>query len=106
VAAQLVASRAVLSSTELVICRLYGKRSSQRALRSVICEESNVCHIKFLRTMLDKRMPPSGMSRRVALVGTEVLEDSSASMIGLTRIGELETTLTVAVLFCAACVGS
>jgi hypothetical protein len=40
-------------------------------------------------------MVSSGLLRRVALVRTEVLEERSASIIRVTRIGELETTLTV-----------
>jgi hypothetical protein len=36
-------------------------------------------------------MPSSGMLRRVALVRTDVLEDRSASIIRVTRIGELGT---------------
>jgi hypothetical protein len=40
-------------------------------------------------------MPWSGMLRRVALVRTEVSEEPSASIIRLTRIGELETMLAV-----------
>jgi hypothetical protein len=36
-------------------------------------------------------MPSSGMLRRVALVRTEVLEELSASIIRVIRIGELET---------------
>jgi hypothetical protein len=36
-----------------------------------------------------------GMLRRVALVRTEVSEELSASIITVTRIGELGTTLTV-----------
>jgi hypothetical protein len=35
----------------------------------------------------------SGMLRRVALVRTDVSEEPSASFIGVTRIGELGTTL-------------
>jgi hypothetical protein len=35
------------------------------------------------------------MLRRVALVGTHVPEELSASLIGVTRIGELGTTLAV-----------
>jgi hypothetical protein len=35
----------------------------------------------------------SGMLRRVALVRTDVSEELSASIIRVTRIGELETTL-------------
>jgi hypothetical protein len=35
------------------------------------------------------------MLRRVAIVKTDVSEESSASIIGVTRIGELGTTLAV-----------
>jgi hypothetical protein len=38
-------------------------------------------------------MSSSGMLRRVALVRTDVSEELSASIIGVTRIGELGTTL-------------
>jgi hypothetical protein len=38
-------------------------------------------------------MPPSGMLRRVALARTDVLEECTASVIRVTRIGELGTTL-------------
>jgi hypothetical protein len=40
-------------------------------------------------------MPSSGMLRRVALVGTDVSEERIAFIIKVTRICELETTLTV-----------
>jgi hypothetical protein len=40
-------------------------------------------------------MASSGMLRSVALVRTDVSEELSASFIGVTRIGELETTLAV-----------
>jgi hypothetical protein len=40
-------------------------------------------------------MTSSGMLRLVALVGTEVSEELSASFIRVTRIGELGTTLAV-----------
>jgi hypothetical protein len=38
-------------------------------------------------------MSSSGMLRHVALVRTDVSEELSASFIGITRIGELGTTL-------------
>jgi hypothetical protein len=37
----------------------------------------------------------SGMLRRVALVRTDVSEELNVSFIGVTRIGELGTTLAV-----------
>jgi hypothetical protein len=40
-------------------------------------------------------MPSSGMLRHVALVRTEVSEEPIASIIEVTRIGDLGTTLTV-----------
>jgi hypothetical protein len=40
-------------------------------------------------------MASSGMLRRVALVGTDVSEELSASFMSVTRIGELGTTLAV-----------
>jgi hypothetical protein len=40
-------------------------------------------------------MPSSGMLRRVALVKTDVSEELSASIIRVTRIGELGTSLAV-----------
>jgi hypothetical protein len=40
-------------------------------------------------------MASSGMLRRVALVRTDISEERSASIIRVTRIGELETTLAV-----------
>jgi hypothetical protein len=39
-----------------------------------------------------RRMPSSGMLRFVDLVGTEVSEEYSASIIRVTGIGELRTT--------------
>jgi hypothetical protein len=40
-------------------------------------------------------MPCSGMLRRVALVRTDISEESTASIITLIRIGELGTTLAI-----------
>jgi hypothetical protein len=40
-------------------------------------------------------MPSSAILRRIALVRTDVWEELSASIIRVTRIGELGTTLTV-----------
>jgi hypothetical protein len=40
-------------------------------------------------------MASSGMSRRVSLVRTDVSEELGASFIGVTRFGELGTTLAV-----------
>jgi hypothetical protein len=40
-------------------------------------------------------MPSSGMLRRVAFVRTDVSEERSASIISVTRMGELVTTLAV-----------
>jgi hypothetical protein len=42
-----------------------------------------------------RRMQSSGTLRRVALVGTDVSEERRASIISVTRIGELGTTLAV-----------
>jgi hypothetical protein len=41
-------------------------------------------------TLLSRRMASSGMLRRVALVRTDVSEESSAYIIRMTRIGELQ----------------
>jgi hypothetical protein len=40
-------------------------------------------------------MPPSGMLRCVALVRMDVSEEPTASIIRVTRIGELDITLAV-----------
>jgi hypothetical protein len=40
-------------------------------------------------------MVPSGILRRVALVGTDVLEELNDSFIRVTRIGEVETILAL-----------
>jgi hypothetical protein len=53
--------------------------------------------------MDESEMPSSGMLRRVALVRTEVLEDRSASIIRVTRIGKLVITLAVTSNRCMQC---
>jgi hypothetical protein len=45
-------------------------------------------------------MPSSGMLRHVALVRTDVSEETSACVIRVTRIGELETILAVTMNLC------
>jgi hypothetical protein len=45
--------------------------------------------------VLLRRMASSGMLRRVVLVRTDVSEELRASIIRVTRIGELGTTLAV-----------
>jgi hypothetical protein len=45
----------------------------------------------YLNSGLLRRMPSSGTLRRVALVITDVSEERSASIIRVTRIGELGT---------------
>jgi hypothetical protein len=42
-------------------------------------------------------MPSSGMLRRVALVRTDVSEGRSASIIRVTKIGELGKTLAITI---------
>jgi hypothetical protein len=51
-------------------------------------------------------MPFSGMLRRVALVRTDVSEELSASIIRVTRIGELGTTLAVTSNYKVFCISS
>jgi hypothetical protein len=50
---------------------------------------------RFLKKQTLKRMPSSGMFRRVALVRTDVLEERVTSIIRATRIGEIGKTLAV-----------
>jgi hypothetical protein len=45
--------------------------------------------------LMNWRMPPSGMWRCVELVRTDVLEECSAYIIRVTRIGDIGTTLAV-----------
>jgi hypothetical protein len=48
-------------------------------------------------------MPSSGMLRRVALVRTDVSEESISSIIRVKRIGELGTTLAVTASVASYC---
>jgi hypothetical protein len=49
----------------------------------------------FIHTHISWRIPSSGMLRHVALVRTDVSEESRVSIIRVTRIGKLGTTLAV-----------
>jgi hypothetical protein len=70
-------AHAILSCGRVV--RQTGSRSCSAAVTSIV---SNVEQI---------RTASSGMLRRVALVRTDVTEEHSASIIRVTRIGELGT---------------
>jgi hypothetical protein len=48
-------------------------------------------------------MASSGMLRRVTLLRTDVSEELSASIIRVTRIGELGTTLAYYFVACVGC---
>jgi hypothetical protein len=50
---------------------------------------------QILHNIVQQRMASPGMSRRVALVTTDVSEELSASFIRVTRIGELGTMVAV-----------
>jgi hypothetical protein len=47
------------------------------------------CFVK--KPLVLRRMASSGMLRRVAVLSTDVSEELTASIIGVTRIGELGT---------------
>jgi hypothetical protein len=82
VAAQLVASRAVLSSTELVSYHYTATAAGSR-------------FIKARKLLSSRRMGSSGTLRRVILTRIDVSEELSASFSRVTMIGELRTTLAV-----------
>jgi hypothetical protein len=48
---------------------------------------------RHVEITVKRRMPSSGMLRRIALVWTDVSEERSASIIRVARIGELRTAL-------------
>jgi hypothetical protein len=54
---------------------------------------------RFPWLLFDKKTASSGMLRRVALVRTDVSEQLCASIIRVTRIGELGTTLAYYAVF-------
>jgi hypothetical protein len=63
--------------------------------RSESCGEKATCALsRDTRTGLPRRMPPPGMLRHGALGRTDVSEERSASIIRVTRIGELGTLAT------------
>jgi thioester reductase-like protein len=73
---------------------LFNDPVSTPLLHSHPCNLANVKqHQQHSRLLL--RMPSYGMLRRVALVRTEVSEERIASIIRVTRIGELGTTLAI-----------
>jgi hypothetical protein len=55
-----------------------------------ICSISLTVKVKITVFLYLRRVPFSGMVRRVALVRTDVAEESIASIIRATRIGEVE----------------
>jgi hypothetical protein len=68
------------------------RKSYPQLLDPAGTQKSTLSSSHHLKTGADiRRMPSSGMLRRVALVRTDVLEELSASIIRLTRIGELGT---------------
>jgi demethoxyubiquinone hydroxylase (CLK1/Coq7/Cat5 family) len=56
---------------------------------------TEVCTRTVINTDIHRRMQSSGMLRRVALVRSDVSNELSASIIRVTRIGELGATLAV-----------
>jgi hypothetical protein len=56
---------------------------------------SGNCIGKFLEVFSTRRMVSSGMLQSVALVGTDVSDESGTSNIGVAGIGELATVLGV-----------
>jgi hypothetical protein len=49
----------------------------------------------YTKSIIKTKMPSSGMLRRVTLIGNDVSDERVASIINVTRIGELGTTLAV-----------
>jgi hypothetical protein len=68
--------------------------TNRGTLRRNILLFSNALYIQR-QTVRERRMVSSGMLRRVALVRTDVSEETSASFIRVTKIGELGKTLAV-----------
>jgi hypothetical protein len=64
---------------------------------------SILCHLSLIESteifvpklVVYRRMPSSGILRRVALVRSDVSEERVVSIIRVTRIGEVGTTLAV-----------
>jgi hypothetical protein len=86
--------KSVLTLRNLV-CEVCGKRQDKTLGMSDIrvnATPGSESHPVGTYLML-RRMASSRMLRRVALVRNDVSEELSASFIGVTRIGELGTTL-------------
>jgi hypothetical protein len=80
-------------------CRLLGYKNPVRTSQGThyvsATEFSQLVLCKVFSRWSLRRMPSSGMVRRAALVRTYLSEERSASIIRVTRIGELGTTLAV-----------
>jgi hypothetical protein len=81
---------------EIGIAKLkkYKSPGSDQILAEVI-QAGNETLESVIHKLINSRMSSSGMLHHVALVRTEVSEERSASIIRVTRIGELGTTLAV-----------
>jgi hypothetical protein len=89
---------------QLFLCTLYTNVSADQYLLSFSEEHLILCHRGDYTHLLGQmeshsfgRMASSGMLRPVALVRTDVSEKLIASIIRMTRIGELETRFSLCI---------